>query len=98
MAVKGLMDLALDEAGFKRRVQFAMFSVAKDKAQGGVAPGSNDEAFIDGILNGLVNITLMAVGIVVINANAGTVNDAAIKGDVSALWPFFAAAWKRGNA
>jgi hypothetical protein len=75
-----------------------MFSVAKDKAQEGVAAGSDDEAYIDAILNGQNDVILLAVGVAVTNANAKTADDASLKTGVTALWPHYAAAWKRGNA
>ena len=97
MSEKELMELALDEAGFRRRVQFAMFSVATDKANAGLTLDSDDEAFVDEILNGFNDLTWMAIGVVVTNSSAGTSDDATLKTNVETLWPFYAASCKRGN-
>lgn len=83
------MSLVHDR-GFRRRVEFALFSVAKDKAP---TAAGNDLAFINGILNGEHNITAIATGVVVAQNAPETADDAALKTTITAIWNFYAAAW-----
>jgi len=87
------MEFAND-VGFRRRVQFTMFSVAKDIAAG--TPTADETSYINGILNGETPILEMAVG-VLLNAAVDTagaaVTDALIKTAVENIFPVYAAAW-----
>ena len=90
MAVIDLTALARDR-GFRRRVEFALFDVARDKA--GATPTGDDLAFINGILNGQVNVFNVVMGVVVVNADPQAADDASIKATMEAIWPFYAIAW-----
>ena len=89
-----LMALAHDR-GFQRRVQMAMFVVAKDKAP--TATG-DDLTFTNSILRGDASVFQMAVGVLLNNdvANAGdeanSSTDAQVKTAVEQVWPFYAVA------
>ena len=91
MPSRSLMELPND-TGFRNSVEFALFDVASDKAPTAVDP-SDDLTFINGVLNGEVDIRNMAIAVVVANADPRTADDASIKTTVETVWPFFAAAW-----
>ncbi len=84
-----LMELTRNN-GFRERVKFIMFDVARDKAA--TATG-DDLNFVNGILNGENDVQLLVVGIVVVNADPETADDASLKVTLETLWPFYAAAW-----
>ena len=88
-----LMELAND-IGFKRRVQFTMFDVAKDLVGG--TPTANETSYINGIINGEAPILQMTVGVLLNGAVQGDgvdATDAQIKTAVETVFPFYAAAW-----
>lgn len=94
MSAIDLMETAR-EAGFRQRIKFIMFDVARDKALTVVDPPTNsdpDLAFINAILNGLADESLMAVAVVVVNADPVNADDASLKTTVETVWPFFARA------
>lgn len=90
MAVVDLMALSHD-LGFRRRVEFALFSEAKDRAGG--SPTGNDLTYVNGILNGETPFNHVVTAVVVTNADALTADDVSLKATVSTLWPFLARAW-----
>ncbi len=85
-----LMALAKD-AGFRNRVQFALFDEAKDRAGGG--PTGDDLAYINGILNGESPLDNVVTAVVVDNTDAFLADDVSLKASVTSLWPFLATAW-----
>ncbi len=87
-----LMEAAHDR-GFQRRVQFAMFEVAKDTINGAVP---NEINYINGIINGEASVFQMAIGVLLnaaIQAAGDDVADAQIKTAVGQVFGFYASAW-----
>lgn len=86
-----LMELAHDK-GFQRRVQMALFQVAKDKAPGAVEP---DLSFVNATIKGSVSVFQMTLGVLSNTAVAAAgvdATDAEIKTAVEQVWPFYAVA------
>ena len=81
----------ISDRGFRLRVQYALFSVAKDKAD--PAPTADDLAYVNAILVGEAALSPVYIAVLVINASAATDTDVIIKGNIETLWPFLARAW-----
>ena len=90
MAAVDLMALAHDK-GFRRKVEFALFDVAKDKAVG--TPAGDDLIYLNAILNGTADFDPAITAVVVINSGAESATDAQLKANAVTLWPFLARAW-----
>ncbi len=84
-----LMELVRD-TGFLAKVQFALFDTAKDKAPGATGDDLN---FVNGILNGEVQVFNMAMGVIILNSDPAGASDASLKSSVTVLWDFYAPAW-----
>ena len=90
MAVTDLMELVHD-TGFRRRVEFALFSEAKNRAVG--SPTGDDLAYVNGILNGETPFDHVVTAVVVTNSDPLTATDTSLQTTVTTLWPFLARAW-----
>ncbi len=86
-----LMELAHDK-GFQRRIQMAMFKVARTKS--GSADAA-DIAFVTAIVRGQASVFQMALGVLTdgtVITVGDAVTDTQIKSAVDTVWPVYAKA------
>lgn len=86
-----LMELAHDE-GFQRRVQMAMFIVARNKS-GSV--DAEDVAFVAAIVKGAASVFQMALGVltdVAVIAAGDAVTDTELEAAITTIWSVYAKA------
>ena len=90
MSVTDLMAITHDR-GFRHRVEFALFDVAKDMSV--PIPTGEDLDYVNAILVGEARLDPVVTAMVVINATAETDTDVVMKTNIEVLWPFLAKAW-----